>query len=217
MTDSANLGRHSGETWNPEAPSRGPTCAGTTRPCQPVSQAPREHIHDLRAGHQESAKPQVHRGADSAFDRARRHAAARAWSASASESRESFASTVSGTDLIVGARSSPVHLLLFSVFRIGNATNNIAMGQLPRHRRLARRSRGRFPFRSATPIAVSGCSARRRDYFEHFRFARRPQARVGAGPALRGYDTTRCWAPTSPKRWVIGSATRSSSRMARAT
>src|SRR5436190_3691908 len=41
------------------------------------------------------------------------------------QSRESFASTISGTDLIVGARTSPVHLLLFSVFRIGDATNNI--------------------------------------------------------------------------------------------
>ena len=36
-----------------------------------------------------------------------------------------FFSTVSGTDLIVGARSGPVQLLLYSVFHIGNATNNI--------------------------------------------------------------------------------------------
>jgi putative ABC transport system permease protein len=42
-----------------------------------------------------------------------------------SESRDSFAATVSGTDLVVGARSSPVHLLLYAVFRIGNATNNM--------------------------------------------------------------------------------------------
>src|SRR5262245_43687509 len=41
------------------------------------------------------------------------------------QTREGFASTVSGIDLIVGARTSPVHLLLFSVFRIGDATNNV--------------------------------------------------------------------------------------------
>ncbi len=41
------------------------------------------------------------------------------------EARSSFTSTVSGTDLIVGARSGPVHLLLYSVFRIGNPTRNI--------------------------------------------------------------------------------------------
>ena len=38
----------------------------------------------------------------------------------------SFANTISGTDLIVGARSGPVQLLLYSVFRIGNATANIS-------------------------------------------------------------------------------------------
>ena len=38
---------------------------------------------------------------------------------------DSFASTISGTDLIVGARSGGVQLMLYSVFRIGNATNNI--------------------------------------------------------------------------------------------
>lgn len=39
--------------------------------------------------------------------------------------RSSFASTISGVDLLVGARSGPIPLLLYSVFRIGNATNNI--------------------------------------------------------------------------------------------
>lgn len=39
--------------------------------------------------------------------------------------KESFADTISGTDLIVGARSGSVQLLLYSVFRIGNATNNV--------------------------------------------------------------------------------------------
>lgn len=39
--------------------------------------------------------------------------------------RASFANTIAGTDLIVGARSGSVQLLLYSVFRIGNATNNI--------------------------------------------------------------------------------------------
>jgi putative ABC transport system permease protein len=42
------------------------------------------------------------------------------------DAREGFASTISGTDLVVGARSGPVQLLLYSVFRIGNATNNLS-------------------------------------------------------------------------------------------
>ncbi len=40
--------------------------------------------------------------------------------------RESFTGTVSGTDLIVGGRAGSIQLLLFSVFGIGNATNDIS-------------------------------------------------------------------------------------------
>lgn len=40
--------------------------------------------------------------------------------------RASFADTISGTDLIVGARSGSIQLLLYSVFRIGQQTNNLS-------------------------------------------------------------------------------------------
>lgn len=39
--------------------------------------------------------------------------------------RDSFTSAVSGTDLIVGARTGSVQLLLYAVFHVGAATNNI--------------------------------------------------------------------------------------------
>ncbi|WP_151671623.1 ABC transporter permease [Nitrincola schmidtii] len=41
------------------------------------------------------------------------------------DAREGFFNTVSGTDLIVGARSGSLPLLLYSVFNIGQPTNNI--------------------------------------------------------------------------------------------
>ena len=41
--------------------------------------------------------------------------------------RASFSQSVSGTDLVVGARTSPVQLMLYAVFRVGGATNNIRM------------------------------------------------------------------------------------------
>jgi putative ABC transport system permease protein len=51
------------------------------------------------------------------------------------EAKSSFANTVSGTDLIVGARSSSVNLLLYSVFRIGNVDGRYAQGfSRDRHR-----------------------------------------------------------------------------------
>ena len=85
------------------------------------------------------------------------------------ESRETFASSVSGTDLIVGARSSPVHLLLSSVFRIANATNNVSWES---YRRIAA-----LPEVAWTIPLSLGDSHRgfhvlgtTQDYFDHYRF-----------------------------------------------
>jgi len=41
------------------------------------------------------------------------------------EVRAGFSQSVSGTDLVVGARTSPVQLMLYAIFRIGGATNNM--------------------------------------------------------------------------------------------
>tara|TARA_R110002110_G_scaffold31384_4_gene110617 strand:+ start:688 stop:1962 length:1275 start_codon:yes stop_codon:yes gene_type:complete len=41
------------------------------------------------------------------------------------EVKQSFTSTISDTDLIIGARSGQLNLLLYTVFHIGDATNNI--------------------------------------------------------------------------------------------
>jgi len=40
--------------------------------------------------------------------------------------RSAFMQTVSGSDLLVGARSGPVQLLLYAVFHLGSATNNVS-------------------------------------------------------------------------------------------
>ena len=88
-----------------------------------------------------------------------------------SEARASFANTISGTDLIVGARSGDLNLLLYSVFRIGNATNNVNWST---YQEIAARREVAW----AIPISlgdshrgfrVMGTSA---DYFAHYRFAR---------------------------------------------
>ena len=82
--------------------------------------------------------------------------------------RASFVQSVSGTDLIVGARSSPVQLMLYAVFRIGGATSNIGMDSLravAAHRAVAWMvplslgdSHRGHPVLGTTPA-----------YFEHFR------------------------------------------------
>ena len=42
------------------------------------------------------------------------------------DARRGFSSTIAGTDLIVGARSGPINLLLYAVFHLGDATNNVS-------------------------------------------------------------------------------------------
>ncbi len=42
------------------------------------------------------------------------------------QAKESFSQSISGVDLIVGARTGSLNLLLYSVFKIGNPTNNIS-------------------------------------------------------------------------------------------
>ena len=82
--------------------------------------------------------------------------------------RANFSQAVSGTDLIVGARTGPVQLLLYSVFRIGNASNNIRYSSaeaLAGHRAVA----WLVPISlgdSHRGFAVLGTTAA---YFEHFR------------------------------------------------
>jgi putative ABC transport system permease protein len=86
------------------------------------------------------------------------------------ETRKSFANTISGTDLIVGARSGPVQLLLYSVFRIGNATNNISWES---YQEIARNPNIKWTIPislgdSHKGYRVMGTST---DYFKFFRFA----------------------------------------------
>ena len=87
------------------------------------------------------------------------------------ESRESFSATISGTDLVVGARSSPVHLLLAAVFHIGNATNNLRWDS---YRAIATRPGVAWTI----PLSLGDSHRGYRvlgttpDYFEHYRFAR---------------------------------------------
>ena len=99
------------------------------------------------------------------------------------EARASFANTISGTDLIVGARSGSVNLLLYSVFRIGNATNNIrwdSFEQLAQHRQV----------KWAIPISLGDSHRGYRvmgtspAYFEHYRYARSQTLQLSSGRAF---------------------------------
>lgn len=84
------------------------------------------------------------------------------------QARESFTRSISGTDLVVGARSGPVNLMLYAVFRIGDATNNIGWES---HQRIARDPRVAW----TVPLSLGDSHRGYRvlgttpAYFEHYR------------------------------------------------
>jgi putative ABC transport system permease protein len=99
------------------------------------------------------------------------------------EARASFASTISGTDLIVGARSGPVNLLLYSVFRIGNATNNIRWDSFE-HYANDPRVKWAIPMSlgdSHRGYRVMGTS---QAYFEHYQYGRHQNLAMAQGRAF---------------------------------
>ncbi len=105
------------------------------------------------------------------------------------EAKQSFTSTVSGTDLIVGARSGQLNLLLYTVFRIGNATNNISYAhyqQIKQHRAVA----------WSVPLALGDSHKGFRvlgtntDYFNFFRYGQQQSLQFAEGqPFAKVYET----------------------------
>jgi putative ABC transport system permease protein len=97
-----------------------------------------------------------------------------------SQAQTAFTNTVSGTDLIVGARSGPVSLLLYSVFRIGNPTNNISWES---YEEIAQQPAVKWTI----PISLGDSHKGYRvmgtnsDYFQYFRFARDRKLELAQG------------------------------------
>jgi len=94
--------------------------------------------------------------------------------------KSSFTNTISGTDLIVGARAGSVQLLLYSVFRIGNATSNISMDSLDA-------IEARDDVAWVVPISLGDSHRGYRvmgtsnDYFEHYRYRNKQPLEFSVG------------------------------------
>ena len=101
------------------------------------------------------------------------------------DARDGFASTISGTDLIVGARGGAVQLLLYSVFRIGQATNNISWAS---YQQIAAQPGVAW----TVPISLGDSHRGYRvmgtseAYFEHYRYAHRQALQFAQGRAFAG-------------------------------
>jgi len=98
---------------------------------------------------------------------------------------ESFAHSISGTDLVVGPRTSPVQLMLYAVFRIGEATTNMKwasyqeLAQNPDVAWIVPLSIGD----SHHGFPVVGTSA---EYFERYRYGLSQPLELAAGRRFEG-------------------------------
>lgn len=96
------------------------------------------------------------------------------------QARASFANTLSGADLIVGARGGPINLLLYSVFRIGDPTNNVNWSS---YRTLAADPRVAWTVPLSLGDSHRGFRVLGTDhsYFQHYRYARNRPLRLAEG------------------------------------
>lgn len=100
------------------------------------------------------------------------------------QAREHFTNTISGTDLIVGARTGRINLLLYSVFRIGNATNNIDWKS---YQTISQQKGVAW----AIPISLGDSHkgyrviGTNKNYFEHFRYGQKQRLAFKEG---KGFD-----------------------------
>lgn len=96
------------------------------------------------------------------------------------EAKSSFANTISGTDLIVGARSGSIQLLLYSVFRIGNPTNNISWQsyqELSQHPSI----KWTIPMSLGDSHRGYRVLGTNQDYFKYYQYARDKSLRFSEG------------------------------------
>ncbi|MCE2571002.1 ABC transporter permease [Motilimonas eburnea] len=96
------------------------------------------------------------------------------------QTKENFANTLSGTDLIVGARTGQVQLLLYSVFRIGNATNNISW-QTYQEIANDKAVKWTVPFSLGDSHRGFRVLGTNQDYFKHYQFGQRQSLSLAQG------------------------------------
>ncbi len=102
--------------------------------------------------------------------------------------RKSFESTISGVDLIVGARSGPVNLMLYSVFRIGDATNNISF-QTYEDFKKDQRVDWSIPISLGDSHKAYRVVGTNENYFKHFQFSGKQSLDFSQGkPFQQLYD-----------------------------
>jgi putative ABC transport system permease protein len=102
-----------------------------------------------------------------------------------SGARESFRGTISGTDLIVGARGGSLQLLLYAVFRMGSATNNVSYDSY-RHFAEHPAVKWSIPYSLGDSYRGFRVVGTTNDFYEHYQFRRGRSIEFAEGRAPDG-------------------------------
>lgn len=103
------------------------------------------------------------------------------------QTRSGFANTISGTDLIVGARSGQVNLLLFSVFHIGNPSANVSWESYT-HWRDHDQVAWSIPIALGDSYRGHPVIGTTNSFFEHFKYGQRQSLEIAVGGTFEHYD-----------------------------
>ncbi len=97
--------------------------------------------------------------------------------------RTSFSSAVSGTDIIVGARGGSLQLLLYSIFRIGNATNNLSWESYNEFHN-DKRVKWTIPISLGDSHRGFRVLGTNQEYFKHFRYGSKKKLEFSRGQSF---------------------------------
>ena len=97
--------------------------------------------------------------------------------------RTSFSSAVSGTDIIVGARGGSLQLLLYSIFRIGNATNNLSWESYNEFHN-DKRVKWTIPISLGDSHRGFRVLGTNQEYFKHFRYGSKNKLEFSRGQSF---------------------------------
>ncbi|MCC5880270.1 MAG: ABC transporter permease [Idiomarina sp.] len=103
------------------------------------------------------------------------------------QTRTGFGNTISGTDLIVGARSGQVNLLLFSVFHIGNPSANVSWQSFT-HWRDHEQVTWAIPIALGDSFRGHPVIATDEQFFNHFQYGQRQSLQFADGEAFSHTD-----------------------------
>ncbi|AGH95078.1 ABC transporter permease [Pseudobdellovibrio exovorus] len=100
--------------------------------------------------------------------------------------QDGFTQSVSGVDLVVGARSGPLQIILYSVFNIGQATQNVSIESYNEIRQLPE-VEWTIPYSLGDGHRGFRVVATNQDFFKYYKFRSQEHIELAAGRPFESY------------------------------